>query len=383
MSVQPLVSEEVLNRVKGWRPYVEAKLGFRNYWYPVLFQGDVKEGQPVEIKLLGESMLINRIDGQLHAIKNQCLHRGVPFSRRLQCLSKGTITCWYHGWTYEWDGGRLCDIITNPQSAQIGKHHLRTYPVREAKGMIFVYVGDAEAHDLRLDVPPGFLDADVAIHGISRVVKSNWRLGAENGFDAGHVYIHKDSVLIRGNDIAMPLGFSPVKPGKSTKAVEDEGGPKGLYDLLGERSIPVFEGTIGGTAVVHGHMGKKRVADNISIWLPGVLKVDPWPEEGLTQFEWYVPIDATTHYYIQTLGKRVTNPEEAAAFQREFEDKWVSLALRGFNDDDVMAREALQTFYEDDSGWIEETLYEPDVAIVEWRRLASKHNRGIQRLEHL
>src|SRR5260370_21209743 len=214
MSVQPLVSEEVLNRVKGWRPYVEAKLGFRNYWYPVLFQGDVEEGQPVEIKLLGESMLINRIDGQLHAIKNRCLHRGVPFSRRLQCLSKGTITCWYHGWTYEWDGGRLCDIITNPTSAQIGKHRLRTYPVREAKGMIFVYVGDADAHDLRLDVPPGFLDADVAIHGISRVVKSNWRLGAENGFDAGHVYIHKDSVLIRGNDIAMPLGFSPVKPGK-------------------------------------------------------------------------------------------------------------------------------------------------------------------------
>lgn len=32
----PLVEPAVQGRVKNWRPYVEAKLGFRNHWYPAL-----------------------------------------------------------------------------------------------------------------------------------------------------------------------------------------------------------------------------------------------------------------------------------------------------------------------------------------------------------
>ena len=30
----PLVDAAVLDKTRGWRPYVEAKLGFRNHWYP-------------------------------------------------------------------------------------------------------------------------------------------------------------------------------------------------------------------------------------------------------------------------------------------------------------------------------------------------------------
>ena len=49
----PLVDPSVLERVKGWRPYIEAKLGFRNHWYPGLFSHELAEGKPVEVKLLG------------------------------------------------------------------------------------------------------------------------------------------------------------------------------------------------------------------------------------------------------------------------------------------------------------------------------------------
>ena len=161
-------------------------------------------------------------------------------------------------------------------------------------------------------------------------------------------------------------------------------GPIGLYDLLGESAIPVFEGTIAGETVLEGHFGEKKVADNISIWLPGVLKVDPWPQEGMQQYEWYVPVDATTHIYLQTLGKVTASAAEADAFRKEVDDKWVALALDGFNDDDVWAREATEEFYGDqDRGWVEERLFEADIAIVQWRRLASEHNRGIQRPENL
>jgi carbazole 1,9a-dioxygenase terminal dioxygenase component len=65
-------------------------------------------------------------------------------------------------------------------------------------------------------------------------------------------------------------------------------------------------------------------------------------------------------------------------------DKWIELALDGFNDDDVWAREATEEFYGDnDRGWVEERLFETDMAIVAWRKLASQRNRGIQRRENL
>lgn len=379
MSVDP----SVLEKVRGWRPYVEAKLGFRNHWYPVLFAHELDENTPVEAMLLGEPLLINRLDGVPYAIRNRCLHRGVRLSHRLECYKKGTITCWYHAWTYDWKSGALVDIITNPNSALIGKERIRTYPVREAKGLIFVFVGDIDPPDLSADVPPGFLDEGMAIHGKRRMVKSNWRLGVENGFDASHIFIHKRSKLVAGNDIALPLGFAPLSVGDNTRASIAEPGPKGLYDLLGEKSIPVFEGSIEGEPVLDGHFGEKKVADNISIWLPGVLKVDPWPQEGMNQFEWYVPVDATTHCYLQTLGRMTADEAEAQAFRQEVEDKWMALALDGFNDDDVWAREATEEFYGDDRGWIRERLFETDMAIVEWRKLASRHNRGIQRPENL
>jgi carbazole 1,9a-dioxygenase len=380
----PLVDPIVLDKVRGWRPYVEAKLGFRNHWYPAIFSHELAENQPVEMTLLGESILINRIDGTPQAIRNRCLHRGVKFSKQIECYRKGTITCWYHGWTYNWDNGELCDIITNPSSALIGKHRLKVYPVQEAKGLIFVFVGDIAPPELASDVPPGFLDEGMAIHGKRRMVRSNWRLGVENGFDASHIFIHKRSKLVAGNDIALPLGFAPIEAGDSTRAVVGETGPTGLYDLLGEKSIPIFEGMLDGEAVLEGHFGAKKVADNISIWLPGVLKVDPWPEVGMNQFEWYVPVDAGNHSYLQVLGRMTKNKEEADAFRKEVDEKWIDLALDGFNDDDVWAREATEEFYGDsDRGWVEERLFETDMAIVEWRKLASKHNRGIQRSENL
>ncbi len=92
----------------------------------------------------------------------------MKFSKQIECYRKGTITCWYHGWTYNWDNGELCDIITNPSSALIGKHRLKVYPVQEAKGLIFVFVGDIAPPELASDVPPGFLDEGMAIHGKRR-----------------------------------------------------------------------------------------------------------------------------------------------------------------------------------------------------------------------
>jgi carbazole 1,9a-dioxygenase terminal dioxygenase component len=381
----PLVDPQVLERIRGWRGYAEAKLGFRNHWYPTLNSSEVTEGKPVPFQLAGERLLINRIDGRLYCIKDQCLHRGVPLSRKVECYSKDTISCWYHGWTYQWADGKLCDILTDPSSKLIGTRSLKTYPVQEAKGLVFVFLGDLEGDSepppLARDLPPGFDEPDRRVQPFRRVVNANWRIGAENGFDTTHIFIHKDSRLIRGNQTMLPLGFAPNPSSKEPlfEIRDTEGGNIGVFDLLAERGVPHFEGSVHGEVVrraIHG--GDKHIAGQISLWMPGVLKVDPFPDPAMIHFEWYVPRDADSHWYIHCATKVVEGPNADAEFAAEYEALWKDLYAHGFNDDDIWAREATQPFYQDDWGWLKEQLFEADACIMAWRKLASEHNRGIQ-----
>ncbi len=365
----------------SWAPYVEAKLGFRNYWYPAIFAEELDGGEAKGVRLLGENVLLRRVGDRIAAVQDRCLHRGVRFSRKPECYTADTITCWYHGFTYDLRNGRLVDILTEPGSKMIGKFGIRTYPVTEAKGIVFVFVGEQAPPPLASDVPPGFLAPDLTVQGLRDEVRSNWRIGAENGFDTTHIYIHRDSPLIGGNRIVLPLGLVPVaKEGIETHTGND---PCGVFDAMAQNYMPVFEGTIRGEKVLEsrGARGEKRVAASVSIWMPGALKVDPFPDPALVQFEWYVPIDVDTHMYWRVLGKRVTDEAGGALFRDEFHSLWKTLALRGFNDLDVWAREGMQEFYAHDEAWSQEHLFKPDACIVEWRKLASKYNRGLQPLK--
>ena len=129
----------VLDKVKGWRAYVEAKLGFRNHWYPTLMSSEVAEDKPVTFKLCGENLLINRVDGKVFCVRDRCVHRGVNFSARPECYAKGTLTCWYHGFTYKWDTG---DLVRHPD--QPGQRADRQAPPADVSRR------GTERHHLRL-----------------------------------------------------------------------------------------------------------------------------------------------------------------------------------------------------------------------------------------
>lgn len=380
------VDAAILDQVRIGREYVAAKFGFRNHWYPAMFSCEIGEGEVKPAQLLGEKILLRRIGGRVHAIRDRCLHRGVQLSRKIECHTKDTITCWYHGFTYRFDSGLLCDIVSAPQSGVIGKKRIKTYPVQEAKGLVFVFVGDEldPLPPLAEDVPPDFLEPDLVIRGVRSDVQANWRIGCENGFDSTHIFMHRNAELIEANDLALPLGLVP-KGRSSFQTIDAAGAPKGVFDLFDPDHVtPVFEGSIQNQAVLAGNpQAANKLPHHISIWLPGVLRVHPWPDPTLTQYEWYVPIDGERHIYLRTLGKHVANAGEEQQFEREFRSRWRPLALEGFNEEDIGAREATEPFYRDDTGWLREQLFEADGNIVEWRRLASRHNRGIQRPEHL
>jgi len=383
------VDASILKQVRVGREYVAAKYGFRNHWYPALFSDEIGEGEVKPVQLLGEALVLRRIDGKVFGVRDQCLHRGVPLSRKIECYTKDTITCWYHGFTYRFQTGELAAILGAPRSGAIGRRRIRTYPVQEAQGLVFVFVGDetVEPPLLAEDVPPDFLNPEMTVYGIRSEVQANWRLGCENGFDSTHIFIHKHAELVRNNDLALPLGLVP-KGRSSFHTVVDAGGPKGVFDLFDPDHVtPVYEAAVDEEVLVADNARRKnKLPHHISIWLPCALRVQPWPDPQLTQYEWYVPIDAERHVYFRALGKFCDGADGAAAYRKEFDERWRVFALAegtGFNSDDIWAREATQPFYHDDTGWLREMLFEADGNIIEWRRLASRHNRGIQQPEHL
>ncbi|MGH7089398.1 MAG: Rieske 2Fe-2S domain-containing protein [Stellaceae bacterium] len=367
---------------KPWEPYLEASLGFRNHWYHAIFSSQLGEGEVKGHEMLGERILLKRIDGRVFAIEDRCAHRGVPLSVRPECYSKNTISCWYHGFTYDFRTGRLVAIVTDPDSTLIGKLALKAYAVEERKNLIFVFIGDGAPPPLALDLQPGFLDDGLAIapDGEHDLIRSNWRLAAENGVDASHIYIHRNSGL--ANVKRRPLPLSSYFLTRDGMVVDKDGAPKGVIKGAGRRTS-VWETEIEGVKVEAQYRpGVTSTTDNVtdtSLWLPCGLKVDPFPDTDMMQFEWYVPRDEASHHYIVTWGRRVKDEAEAERFYREVDAVWKDLVVHKFNNEDVIAREAMERFYADEDGWNLEYLFRPDLILTEWRKLASKHNRGIQR----
>ena len=372
--------------LKFLQPYLDAKWGIKNHWYPALFSYELKEDEVKGIQIAGEHIALRRADGRVFALRDKCLHRGVRLSARPTCLTKDTISCWYHGFTYDLESGDLCDIIPSQDDPLIGKVSLRTYPVKEINGMIFIFIGDEDysRQPLEYDLPPRvaddhehktayLLDEDTVLLGIHRHCVGNWRLAAESGGDPGHIMIHRLSPLILSLDTLLPL--SVKLSDKSSIIIDDKNWPKGLaldYNAL----EPVMENKRLG---VKTYGNTIRAGLNVSMYLPGVLLVENWPNDGLAQYEWYVPVDDRHHVYWQVLTKTCKTDEERRDFRLQYDNCWEELALKsGFNDDDIFAREAMQPFYEDDQSWEEETLFSLDQFVVEWRKLVVNFARGIQ-----
>ena len=151
--------------VRGaWPRYDAAGLGFRHYWYPVLFSRQVG-GKPRALTLCGERIVLVRDQaGRVRALHDRCPHRGVPLSQG-RCAFPGMITCAYHGWTYDLASGDLVAALTDgPDSPIAGRASVRvaTYPVEERGGLVWVYVGDAPAPPVEADVPAEFVAAPPA-----------------------------------------------------------------------------------------------------------------------------------------------------------------------------------------------------------------------------
>lgn len=362
--------------------YTQARNGLRNYWYPAMFSHEIEEGDFRTRRMLGENILFNRVEGKVLAVQDLCVHHMVRLSAKptgAESHVPGTVTCWYHGFTYDMETGDLTDVLTQPDCPLIGRAKINSYPVIERQGMIFVWIGDDDETPgpLEADVPPGFFGENHKVVGIRRTIDSNWRLGAENGFDPTHIYFHREAPIVTGTSRRLALGLNMI-PGKEPEFVS-EGGRRGLVDMLRENYEPLFEAEVSGETVKAAGT-QRSTTEESSIWLPGCLKITKFlPDPLMTHFEWYVPIDENRHDYIQVLVRPCANDDEHQDFVAQYHGMWEQMFHReGFNDQDIWARMAMQEVFVNEEEWSNEQLMKPDMAIIYWRRMVNEHARGFQ-----
>ena len=178
--------------------YDAAVLGLENYWYPIMFSGALR-ARPIALTLFGERIMFfrDRDRGRAFALHDRCPHRGIRLSVGRQEFP-GTFSCRYHGWTFDLETGSLLAALTDgPDSPLCGKVSVRTYPVEERAGLVWLFWGEEKPPPVEDDIPEEFLRDRVVLGGRITTRPGDWRHAAENGFDEGHgKFLHRDSIFV-------------------------------------------------------------------------------------------------------------------------------------------------------------------------------------------
>ncbi|MEE8518358.1 MAG: aromatic ring-hydroxylating dioxygenase subunit alpha, partial [Dehalococcoidia bacterium] len=185
-------------------------LGFREYWYPALTL-DMVGRKPRPWRMLGEDLVFFRgkEKGEVGCVSAVCPHRGGNLAEG-DCHWQGSITCPYHGWTFDAEG-TLTAVLSEGPTSLIPETGVkaRAYPTEVLKGMVFVWMGEQEPAPIEEDVPPEFFEEDAYVRFDIEYWPCNWRRSVENAADAHASYVHRDSI----RSGKLPHTFSGITAG--------------------------------------------------------------------------------------------------------------------------------------------------------------------------
>jgi phthalate 4,5-dioxygenase oxygenase subunit len=174
---------ELLCRVEG-----NAPMGgiMRRHWLPLCLSEEVAErdGAPVRARLLGEDLVAFRAsDGRLGVLGEYCLHRraSLAFGRNEDC----GLRCLYHGWKFDVEGNVVDMPSEAPGAAQRLGKKTRAYPVREAGGFAWIWMGPQD--EMREFEPPAWApQPDIRYAIVKMWTECNWAQVLEGSIDSAH-----------------------------------------------------------------------------------------------------------------------------------------------------------------------------------------------------
>lgn len=164
----------------------------RNCWYVAAWSHELGESILAR-RILGEPVALYRTSsGSPAALLDRCPHRLLPLSMGER--QGDSIQCGYHGITFGPDGHcvRVPGQTRIPEGARV-----RSYPVAEHMGMVWIWMGEPDHADPTLlfdKIPWG--QAQFALNtGPYTHVAARYELLVENLLDPAHVsFVHKSTL---------------------------------------------------------------------------------------------------------------------------------------------------------------------------------------------
>ena len=174
---------DLLCRVEG-----DAPMGrlMRRHWVPVCLAEEVAErdGAPVQARVFGEDLVVFRdSEGRVGVVDEHCPHRRASLA--LGRNEEGGLRCLYHGWKVDVLGNVL-EMASEPAASGLCEKvkHL-AYPVEEAGGFVWAYMGPRESMP-KFERPPFAPTADTRVAIVKFHVHANWAQILEGAIDSAH-----------------------------------------------------------------------------------------------------------------------------------------------------------------------------------------------------
>ena len=206
---------ELMCRVGPGSPMGEA---MRRFWIPALLSSELREpdGDPVHVELLGQNLVAFRdSNGNVGLLDEHCCHRGASLT--IGKVENCGIRCIYHGWLFGADGTVLeTPNVADPKFKD--RFKAKAYPVHEAGGFIWAYLGPREKMPPVPDFP--WMNAPESLRmNTVQINGCNYVQLLEGLLDSSHLTILHRSALNKAKD--SELNFA-----KATSHMRYDAAPK-------------------------------------------------------------------------------------------------------------------------------------------------------------
>ncbi|HKQ80787.1 MAG TPA: Rieske 2Fe-2S domain-containing protein [Steroidobacteraceae bacterium] len=160
----------------------------RHFWLPALLSAELPEPDcdPVHVELLGENFVAFRdSEGKVGLLDEYCCHRGASLT--LGRAESCGLRCIYHGWLFAADGTVLeTPNVSNPTFKT--RFKAKAFPVREAGGVIWAYIGEPANMPEFYDFP--FLNAPASKRlPTVQIIGCNYVQVLEGLLDSSHLSV--------------------------------------------------------------------------------------------------------------------------------------------------------------------------------------------------
>jgi phenylpropionate dioxygenase-like ring-hydroxylating dioxygenase large terminal subunit len=166
-----------------------------NNWYAILPSKAVKANKIVSVKRLNLPLALFRDKaGKLGCVVDQCTHRGAALS--LGTVNDTCIKCPFHGLEFNKSGE--CTLIPangKASTEDISRYHVKSYLVREANGIIYIWYGEEKNVTEILPFFNDFVDNTYAYSEMQDHWNSHYSRSIENQLDVVHLpFVHYNTI---------------------------------------------------------------------------------------------------------------------------------------------------------------------------------------------